>query len=129
MLPGPFIEDADILHLGGPFLMPQFIGEGAAEVLKRAKSLGKTTTLDTVWDFTGRWMSVLAPCLPFLDYALPSLEEARLITGRDTPRDIAQVFLDAGVRRRRPENGWCRIVCPHGRGRRSSLCRRWPSRL
>jgi sugar/nucleoside kinase (ribokinase family) len=91
------IEEADILHLGGPFLMPQLIGEGTAEILRRARFLGKTTTLDTVWDFTGRWMSALAPCLPFLDYALPSLEEARQITGRDMPRDIAQVFLDAGV--------------------------------
>lgn len=91
------VEAADILHIAGPFLMEQFIGRDCAEVLQRAKSLGKTTTLDTVWDFTGRWLSTLAPCLPFLDYALPSLEEARHITGQEAPRDIAQVFLDHGV--------------------------------
>ena len=91
------IETADILHIGGPFLMPHFIGGQCADVLRRAKSLGKTTTLDTVWDFTGRWMSVLEPSLPYLDYILPSLEEARHLTARDTPRDIAQVFLDKGV--------------------------------
>ena len=92
------IEPAGILHVAGPFLMPQFVGDQCAAVLRRAKALGKTTTLDTVWDFTGRWMSVLAPALPYLDYVLPSLEEARRLTGRDTPRDIAQVFLDGGVR-------------------------------
>lgn len=92
------IEEAEILHIGGPFLMPKFIGEDCAAVARKAQALGKITTLDTVWDFTGRWMSVLAPCLPHLDYALPSLEEAKLITGRDKPRDIAQVFLDAGVK-------------------------------
>lgn len=43
-------------------------------------------------------MSVLAPCLPFLDFILPSWEEARLLTGRETPEDAAQVFLDGGVK-------------------------------
>ena len=93
----PEIEAAPILHIAGPFLMPRYMGADNAAVLKQAKALGKTTTLDTVWDATGRWMSVLAPCLPHLDYLLPSLEEARLLTGRETPEDIAQVFLDGGV--------------------------------
>jgi len=91
------IESAPILHVAGPFLMPRFMGADNAAVLKQAKALGKTTTLDTVWDATGRWMSVLEPCLPFLDYILPSWEEARLLTGRETPQEIAQVFLEAGV--------------------------------
>lgn len=94
----PVIEEAEILHIGGPFLMPKFIGDDCAAVVRKAQAMGKTTTLDTVWDFTGRWMSVLAPCLPYLDYALPSLEEAKLITGREKPRDMAKVFLDAGVK-------------------------------
>lgn len=92
------VEDAQILHVAGPFLMPRYMGADNAAVLERAKARGKTTTLDTVWDATGRWMSVLEPCLPFLDYALPSLEEARLLTGEDAPHDIAGVFLDKGVR-------------------------------
>ena len=91
------IDAASILHIAGPFLMPHFIGLECATVLKRAKECGKITTLDTVWDPTGRWMSVLEPSLPYLDYALPSLEEARRLTGYETPRDIAQVFLDKGV--------------------------------
>jgi sugar/nucleoside kinase (ribokinase family) len=93
----PAIEAAPILHVAGPFLMPNYIGEGNTAVLKQAKAWGKTTTLDTVWDPTGRWMSVLAPCLPYLDYLLPSWEEAKRLTGRDTPQEIAQVFLDGGV--------------------------------
>ena len=91
------IAPVDILHIAGPFLMPRFMGDDCAAVLRRARELGKTTTLDTVWDFTGRWMSVLEPSLPYLDYILPSLEEARRLTGRDAPREIAQVFLDRGV--------------------------------
>lgn len=94
----PLIEQAEILHVAGPFLMPRFMGVDNAAVLRRAKELGKTTTLDTVWDPTGRWMAVLEPCLPYLDYALPSLAEAKLLTGQTAPRDIAQAFLDKGVK-------------------------------
>ena len=94
----PEIEAARFFHVAGPFLMPRYMGTDNAAVLMRAKALGKTTTLDTVWDATGRWMSVLAPCLPFLDFILPSWEEARLLTGRETPEDAAQVFLDGGVK-------------------------------
>lgn len=94
----PVIDAAPLLHVAGPFLMPRYMGADNAAVLKRAKEMGKTTTLDTVWDPTGRWMSVLEPCLPFLDYLLPSLAEARLLTGLEAPEDIAQSFLDRGVR-------------------------------
>ena len=93
----PIVDAASILHVAGPFLMPRYVGADNAAVLKRAKELGKTTTLDTVWDSTGRWMSTLAPCLPYLDYLLPSLAEAKLLTGQDTPEDIVQAFLDCGV--------------------------------
>ncbi len=93
----PVVDAASILHVAGPFLMPRYIGVDNAAVLKRAKEAGKITTLDTVWDSTGRWMSTLAPCLPYLDYLLPSLAEAKLLTGRDTPHDITQAFLDLGV--------------------------------
>ena len=93
----PEIDAAPILHVAGPFLLPRYMGGGNAAVLKRAKAAGKITTLDTVWDATGRWMSVLAPCLPDVDYLLPSWEEARRLTGQETPEAAAQVFLDAGA--------------------------------
>ena len=91
------IEAAGLLHLGGPFLLPRFMGDDCAAVLRRAKQLGKTTTLDTVWDATGRWMSVLEPSLPYVDYLLPSWEEARRLTGQEEPSSIGQAFLDRGV--------------------------------
>ena len=93
----PVIEQAPILHVAGPFLMPRYMGADNAEVLRRAKAAGKVTTLDTVWDATGRWMSVLEPCLPFLDFLLPSHAEARHLTGRERPEEIARALLDGGV--------------------------------
>lgn len=92
------VKNTKILHVAGTFLMPAIDGEPTARVLKKAQSMGITTTLDTAWDSKGRWMSVLKPCLAHIDYALPSIDEARLITGRHNPADVASVFMDHGVK-------------------------------
>lgn len=86
-----------ILHYAGHNLMPGFDGEPAAGVLRDAKAAGVTTSLDTAWDATGQWMSLIAPCLPHVDIMLPSFDEARMITGREEPAEVAQVLLDHGV--------------------------------
>jgi sugar/nucleoside kinase (ribokinase family) len=92
------IEGAKILHVAGTFLMPGIDGEPTARVLKKAKSMGITTALDTAWDSRGRWMSALKPCLPYIDYAVPSLAEARMVTGMEDPADVARVLMDHGVK-------------------------------
>ncbi len=92
------VSGAKVFHLAGIFLTPRMDGLPAMEVLKRAKSMGLTTTLDVTWDSTGRWMSLLRPCLPYADYFLPNFGEASsLAEGKTDPDTIADVFLDAGV--------------------------------
>jgi sugar/nucleoside kinase (ribokinase family) len=92
------LHGARILHVAGAFLMPRLDGAPAAELLREARRMGLTTSLDTAWDSRGRWMSLLRPCLAHLDLMTPSIEEARCLTGRDEPTEVAQVLLDAGVR-------------------------------
>ena len=92
------MKGTKILHVAGSFLMPGIDGEPTARILKKAQELGIITSLDTAWDSKGRWMSLLKPCLPYLDYAVPSIEEARLVAGKHEPRDVAQVFMDHGVK-------------------------------
>jgi sugar/nucleoside kinase (ribokinase family) len=91
------LEDARLLHIAGSFLMPKFDGEPTARVLAEARRRGLTTCLDTAWDAQGRWMSILAPCLPHLDHFVPSIEEAQQITGCHEPAAIAGALRDAGV--------------------------------
>ena len=91
------IARSRILHVAGSFLMPGFDGQPTANVLQKAKKLGVTTCLDTCWDATGKWMEVLAPCLPHIDYFLPSIAEAEMLTGKKSPVDISDALLDAGV--------------------------------
>lgn len=90
--------DARILHLAGFFLMPGFDGAPAARVLKKARDRGLTTSLDTCWDSQGRWLKLLEPCLEFTDIFLPSIEEARKISGEEDPENICEFFLKKGVK-------------------------------
>lgn len=92
------IRGSRVLHIAGAFLMPGIDGEPTARILKRAQDSGIITSLDTAWDSTGRWMSVIKPCFQYVDYALPSYDEARMMTGRQEPRDIAQFLMDMGVK-------------------------------
>jgi len=92
------LKGARIFHVAGAFLLPALDGSPMAEALKRAREMGLTTSLDTAWDSTGRWLQTLAPCLSHLDIFIPSYEEAREISGRDAPQEIAQHFLEYGIR-------------------------------
>lgn len=92
------IASSKILHVAGYYLMPKLDGYPTAQVLKKAQTMGAVTTLDTCWDAQGRWLSLVAPCLPFVDYFVPSLDEAKMITGLTDPEDIAGFLLDKGAK-------------------------------
>ncbi len=94
------VKSSKILHVAGAQVMPSFDGAPMAKLLKQAKSVGVTTALDTVWDATGRWMELTGPSLPYVDYFLPSYEEARMLAGGGVKgaEDVAQFLLDAGAK-------------------------------
>jgi len=92
------IKESKILHIAGTFLMPGFDGEPTAQVLKKAKEMGVTTSLDTAWDSRGNWMKLLGPCLQYVDYAVPSIDEAQMCTGQKDPADVAKALMDMGVK-------------------------------
>ena len=54
------------------------------------------TSLDTVFDSSGRWDRV-EPSLPHLDLAMPGIAEARAISGESEPAAIAAWFRGRGV--------------------------------
>jgi sugar/nucleoside kinase (ribokinase family) len=84
------------LHLAGALVLEELDGEPAAELLAEAKSRGLVTSLDTVWDATGRWERVL-PLLPHVDLFAPSLPEGRAITREHEPAAVADWLRARGV--------------------------------
>lgn len=91
------IGETKILHVAGAHIMPALDGQPMADVMREGRERGLITSLDTVWDATGKWMETLGPCLPYSDYFLPSLSEAQALTKREEPSEVAHALRDAGV--------------------------------
>jgi len=92
------IKDYKILDVSGYFVMDKLDGKPTVEILKRAKKLGLTTILDVCWDAKNRWMKLIEPCLKYVDFFVPSYEEAVKMSGKKEPSLIAKEFLKRGVR-------------------------------
>ncbi|MBI2447050.1 MAG: sugar kinase [Candidatus Omnitrophica bacterium] len=92
------VKKVKVLHVAGSNLMPGFDGPPTARLLKKAKDFGVTTSLDTAWNSTIDWFKTMKPSLPFIDIFLPSIEEAKMITGKKEPEDIAGFLLSHGVK-------------------------------
>jgi sugar/nucleoside kinase (ribokinase family) len=84
------------LHLAGALVLPQLDGEPTAGLLSAARERGVLTSLDTVWDPTGRWERVV-PALAHLDLFTAGLDEARAISGEAEPVRAAAWLRDRGV--------------------------------
>lgn len=92
------LETCKHIHIGGTYLLPLLDGAGSSEVFAKAKSMGKTTSMDVTWDTTGRWLTVIKTCLPHLDLFMPSEIEAAQITGCTQPEQMADFLLGHGVK-------------------------------
>ncbi|HUS06391.1 MAG TPA: carbohydrate kinase family protein [Bryobacteraceae bacterium] len=84
-------------HLANLFSLPN-LRPRVPDVLRRAKALGLTTSLDTGWDARGVWMPDLAPCLPHIDLLFLNESEAGNFTGSDDPVEAAGILRDSGAR-------------------------------
>ena len=92
------VKQSKILFIAGTFLMPQFDGAGAEKLLKLAKDAGRVSCMDTAWDSTGQWMKKIEKTLQYLDWFMPSYEEAKELSGKTDPAVIAEAFKAKGTK-------------------------------
>ena len=90
------ICQARFVHMGGSGLLARMDGEPTAALLRRARERGAATTFDLIAPGPDA-MEIVGPCLPHIDYFMPSLEEATALSGAATAEDAADFFLDRGV--------------------------------
>ena len=87
------LHHARHLHVGSYFLLTSF-QPGAAELFRKAKNLGLTTSLDCNFDPSERWDGQIREVLPYVDFFLPNDLEAKQLTGEATAiraaRSLAQ---------------------------------------
>ena len=96
--PDELLKETKILSIGGLMSLPKFDGKGSEELLKLAQRNGVKTVADTKKDLWGIGLNGIKNTLAYLDYFFPSKEEAEEISGKNAPEEMAEVFLNAGVK-------------------------------
>ncbi|HSX76323.1 MAG TPA: sugar kinase [Shinella sp.] len=89
--------DARVVHVGGTGLLKAFDGEPTVRLLKKAKALGRITTFDLI-QANPETFALVEPCLPYIDYFVPSIEEAGEMAGTHDPREVARFYKARGVK-------------------------------
>lgn len=90
------VLDCRFLHLGGTGLLEAMDKGQSVKLLAAAKARGVTTSIDLIHPNEDT-IGLLRPMLPYVDYFMPSIEEAAYISGRKNPAEIADYFFDLGV--------------------------------
>jgi sugar/nucleoside kinase (ribokinase family) len=93
----PTVVDARVFHAGGVGLMHAMDSGRTSEVVSAAKAAGALTTVD-VFATSTRDLPAVASVLPYTDYFLPSIEEARALAGLSDMGDCARYFIDLGAK-------------------------------
>ena len=90
------VFDASIVHLGGTGLLKKLDGPASILLLQEAKRRGCIVTFDLI-AANADTAKIVKPLLPYIDYFMPSIEEAKDLSGQLTAEDCAQYFIDLGA--------------------------------
>ena len=99
-----FINDRDFdavcnarfLHHGGTGLLNAMDKGQSEKLLRHAKNKGLITSFDLIAP-NANTADLLKPLMPYVDYFMPSMEEAAFLSGRSDPAAIAKHFMDQGA--------------------------------
>ena len=97
-VPQDVVRNANFVHIGGFYLMPKFDGEDTVKTLKVAREGKAITTMDILGVKQDNMAEKILPAMPYLDYFMPNLEEAQMITGLTDLDELCDFFLNAGAK-------------------------------
>ena len=92
------VSAAQYLHIGGTPLLPRFDGAPMSRVFKHARDRGIPTTYDILAIPRPGVLESIEASLPWVDYFMPGLEEAFMLTGLTDRKDAIRYFVDKGAR-------------------------------
>jgi sugar/nucleoside kinase (ribokinase family) len=90
------VFDAPIIHLGGTGLLKKLDGPASTKLLQEAKRRGRLVTFDLI-AASAETIGIVEPLLPYIDYFMPSIEEAMDMSQQKTPEDCAKFYIDRGT--------------------------------
>ena len=91
------LASARHLHYGS-FFLHTGLKLHAPAIVRRARALGLSISLDTNWDPAEAWNTTLGEVLPMVDVFLPNEQEALYIAGRDSLGKAVTALRDRGVK-------------------------------
>lgn len=91
------VFDAPIVHLGGTGLLKTLDGPASVTLLREAKSRGCMVTFDLI-AANAETAKIVKPLLEYIDYFMPSIEEAKDMSGQANAEDCASYYFDHGAR-------------------------------
>ena len=91
------IKSARAVCIGSLYTTYKLDGKDAASLMKTAKDAGTLTFADLDHDVGGLGPGAMDNVYQYVDYLLPSIEEAKYITGMDDERDAAADLLSKGA--------------------------------
>ncbi|MEM8630631.1 MAG: sugar kinase [Pseudomonadota bacterium] len=91
------VLDCRFFHLGGTGLLAKLDGEPSRALLQAAQEAGCVTTWDLVGAGPDTWKFV-EPLLPHIDYFIPSIEEAEILSGISGLEENIKFFQNRGVK-------------------------------
>jgi sugar/nucleoside kinase (ribokinase family) len=113
-----------LVFVAGVMVMDRLDGAPAAGLLAGARRSGAVTMMDTVFVEgvpRAEWLRRVEPALAGLDYFVPSLPEARAISGEQDPLAAARWLRNAGVRRVVVKLGEAGSLCLDEEGREAHV--------
>lgn len=97
-IPDSALKWADHLHLGSPMIQDGLDGGDNAELFRRAKSFGVTTSMDLVYDQDEIWLPKIEKALYHCDFFIPSDYEVSQVCGTDDIYRIKDLFSGYGIK-------------------------------
>lgn len=96
-IPESALKQSPIVSFASIFVSPLFDVPAMASLFCSVKENGGILCADTTRPKNGESLADLQPALSYVDYLFPNYEEAKAVSGKDTPEEIAEAFLNAGV--------------------------------
>lgn len=92
------IKDAKVLSLASIFNNPLLNNDALVKIFKKAQAEKMIICADMVKSRLGESLADISEALSYVDYFFPNLEEAEELTGKSELAEIADTFLDLGVK-------------------------------
>lgn len=90
-------SQSSLLCFASIFVFPFFSPDDYSRIFAEAKKQNMTVCADMTKCKNAETVDDLKEALSYLDFVFPNLEEARMVTRREDPDDVADAFLECGV--------------------------------